>query len=400
VGAGAADVTCAVGSVNDGVTSCALLPQQGATYAGDLPFSVLATSDAATKSDGWLIYSTYTPANQVAVDPADSVNWVPGLIYNNMLTNALNGWATGTVTVTTPGSYDFAMGLWNSNGNNGNTAWPIYPRVAFTVNEAQFGDLATTSNPVYHLSNLQADPPMTAVGAGNLGWALCNDGVCANPSPGPVTSTLTLQDSTALSTLTGNTVTFTVHDPGSGSWGAAVPYDVRDCPDTAGDCSTLSNFILDEWIYIPDTTNDVNVIEFFPGISDGTNSYWPAFHCDRWQGQWGLRDNDQWAGVNGSTGSQPTGAPYDCTNLMSQLDTWHHIQMYVTLAPGTVTYQSFYVDGAPVFENLGFATPAQGYMTQNLVGNGPAVVVANSYMLDGQPGPITIYYDDINVTMW
>ncbi len=157
-------------------------------------------------------------------------------------------------------------------------------------------------------------------------------------------------------------------------------------------CSTISNFLDDLWLYIPSSTTQLQALEFDPDLYDGSYEYFMSMQCEA-SGDWRLWDMGHGTWVHPLPG-QPQ--PAAC-NLTSEPNTWHHFQLYGTMNLSThqYTYETLIVDGAPVYQNAGYTYSAAPYSAPNKTINVEQQIDNGSAAQTN-----TVYYDKYNLTVW
>ena len=116
---------------------------------------------------------------------------------------------------------------------------------------------------------------------------------------------------------------------------------------------SISHFLEDFWIYT-DGTNGVQAFEYDPDWYVQGYKYDMSIQCDYADGKiWRLWDsaNDKWVAVSPAL---PCGW---------SVNTWHHIQLYVTgnLANHTYTYQALVIDGNATVLNATYSALNNGW---------------------------------------
>jgi len=393
-------VTCAKPTVvsQDGkINLCAPIPQDGQAYISPVPFAVFATVggdglldvwnlyDDAYGNSGWNLFTTPTGDNYTStaspfgVSTASPYGAPPPTF-----------WVSGSVDIPT-GPDSMAVQIY-ANSNAGNSA-VIRPH--YTVIDNPFPDMS--SGTVFSDLELNA-----------TNWSLRN--AVATLSAGATgSSSLTMQDETAPTTITGNTLTVT---------STGTSFNTRAyAQQTAG---TGQGFFLDGWFHVEDATN-LGGLEFNVDLYDGTSLYSMAMKCDGTN--WNFWNGTGW------TSTAPSGAAVhlDCSNLLTDtedvwtsdnyagnpyptdpsdpLPRWHHIQLYGTMGGGNVTYKTFLVDGSTVYgtdkaagtTDLNNSFPAVAntaassiFVGQTVDNSGSAAATASS----------TVYFDWINLTQF
>ena len=92
--------------------------------------------------------------------------------------------------------------------------------------------------------------------------------------------------------------------------------------------------------------------EYDPGVYDGSYKSFASMQCDSASGDWRFWDSaaNAWTILTSTGGTLPV---YKC-NILSQTNSWHHYQLYVTMnfTSHTITYETFVVDGVTVYSDL------------------------------------------------
>jgi hypothetical protein len=214
--------------------------------------------------------------------------------------------------------------------------------------------------------------------AGNPGtWTSCSGTVCAG---GSNTGSPAHSFNNASPSLSGTSMSQT----SNGNSFNTLYFRHLGCPD--GDCTTYNNFLVDLWFYPPTTTTThVQAFEFDPDLYLAGYGYFASVQCDYASGKWRLYDTNGHAWVT---------TTYTCTLATN---TWHHLQLYVTLdnVAHTYTYMTFYVDDASIFTNLGTTYSAKngGYALQSLN-------IEQQIDNDSSATATTAYYDNYFFSVW
>ena len=156
---------------------------------------------------------------------------------------------------------------------------------------------------------------------------------------------------------------------------------------------TSQNFFYDTWIYIADSADGFENLEFdLNQTMPNGQTVIMGFQCDSWIQRWDYAVN----------GGSPT-APWDtwlhsyapCNVHAWGTNQWHHIQVYYSHNDsGWVTYHSVWLDGAR--QDLNF-TVFSGYS----LGWGPSIVT--NFQIDGSSSGSTygkVYLDEMTVYRW
>jgi hypothetical protein len=154
--------------------------------------------------------------------------------------------------------------------------------------------------------------------------------------------------------------------------------------DDAALVGSVSNFLEDFWIYT-DGTDGVQAFEYDPDWYVQGYKYDMSVQCDYADGKmWRLWDSldNKWVAVSPTL---PCGW---------SLNTWHHVQLYVTgnLANHTYTYQTLVIDGTPTV----LAT------TYSALYNGWGPTIGTEIQLDGNSSGAAIHewIDNMTLTVW
>lgn len=148
--------------------------------------------------------------------------------------------------------------------------------------------------------------------------------------------------------------------------------------------SSISHFMEDFWIYT-DNTDGVQAFEYDPDWYVNGYKYDMSMQCNYAGGNiWRLWDslNNQWVATSPAL---PCGW---------SINTWHHVQLYVTgnLANHTYTYQTLVIDGNASVLNATYSGLSNGW--------GPTI--GTEVQLDGNSSGIAIHewIDNMTLTVW
>lgn len=266
---------------------------------------------------------------------------------------------------------------------------------------ASSGPLPTPPTSATNFSNLQsAATPST--------WQQCAGSGCAGGSD---TGTGSLVKNIATTpngqpTLSGAAMKQNSKNNASVSSGYNVLY-YRHLGCIAAGCNNVNHMLEDEWFYIPSSSTGFAALEFDPDIWYNGFKYFASLQCQQSTGKWRVYNT---AAAGGNTW---TITPYPCVDgdgnpLLTSTNKWHHFQLYIDFSipntgAGTYTYQTFLLDGVPVFQTLGLTYSAKLCPIVNGVSNcaNPSMNIENQ--IDngsGNNNSIDIYYDLINLSAW
>ena len=148
--------------------------------------------------------------------------------------------------------------------------------------------------------------------------------------------------------------------------------------------SSISHFLEDFWIYT-DNTDGVQAFEYDPDWYVNGYKFDMSIQCNYAGGKiWRVWDslNNQWVAVSPAL---PCGW---------SVNTWHHVQLYVTgnLANHTYTYQTLVIDGNATVLNA----------TYSALSNGWGPTIGTEAQLDGNSSGIAIHewIDNMTLTVW
>jgi len=385
----------AISYVAGNMNACLVLPQNGDTYVGDVPFADYVTNTAGSGTSHWELDSSAS---------ATSLNNVgDAVIPNSVPVDGPTGWWIGTLLVMTPpgigvpGPYNFNITAWSADGDvvaSSSTGPASWTRDNINVVANPFPDTSTGRA----FSDLEA----------NTTWTLANGDATASAGNG--SSDLVMLDNTTAenentSTLTGNTLTVTSNGANFNTNASLM--------QLTGPATKL---LVDEWFLVPDSDTALAGLEFHADVFDGTYDYALSMMCDGTN--WNFWSGSGWV----STGPDES-TTYPCVSVDASDPTariplltdytyldgkgagpfpkWHHYQLYGTATGGQVTYQILYVDGLEVYggtaagQPLGYAFPA----TASTANTGNVVI---GHTVDNNPSAVTntVYYDLINITTW
>ncbi len=160
------------------------------------------------------------------------------------------------------------------------------------------------------------------------------------------------------------------------------------------ECATISNVLDDLYFYIPESTNQLQALEFDPDLYSGGYEYFISMQCDSVSGNWRFWDmaSNNWTALNASGGPIPV---YPCV-VLTQTGAWHHLQLYGTIDQQnqTYAYETFVLDGVTVYKNLGNTYPAKPSSQPSEI-NIEQQIDNNSSATAN-----TVYYDDYNFWVW
>jgi hypothetical protein len=147
---------------------------------------------------------------------------------------------------------------------------------------------------------------------------------------------------------------------------------------------SISHFLEDFWVYT-DNTAGAQAFEYDPDWYVNGYKYDMSIQCDYADGKiWRLWNSagNQWVAVSPTL---PCGW---------SVNTWHHVQLYVTgnLANHTYTYQTLVVDGQATVLNA----------TYSALSNGWGPTIGTEAQLDGNSSgtPIHEWIDNMTLTVW
>ncbi len=148
--------------------------------------------------------------------------------------------------------------------------------------------------------------------------------------------------------------------------------------------NSISHLLEDFWIYT-DNTDGVQAFEYDPDWYVNGYKYDMSIQCDYADGKiWRLWDSagNRWVAVSPAL-------PCGWT-----VNTWHHVQLYVTssLANHTYTYQTLVIDGNPTVLNA----------TYSALSNGWGPTIGTEAQLDGNSSGTAIHewIDNMTLTVW
>ena len=281
-------------------------PLTGKSYTS--PVTVSATSSSPNGPSGW---DVYLDSNLV--------------VRNNDTSGRLD-----TTFPSATGSHTVVIKAWDNSGANTSATETI------TVNSSS---LPTPPGNAIEYPNLQNT-------TGNPGtWTIC-DGACSGSN---TTGTDGFNFSVVSPSLSGAAMELWSKATASGEWNS-LGYRHLGCP--TGGCTSVSNFLEDMWFYIPSSSTALQATEYDPGVYDGSYKSFASMQCDSVSGDWRFWNSaaNSWTILSSTGGTLPV---HKCT-LLSQTNTWHHYQLYVTMnfTAHTITYETFVLDGVTVYSDI------------------------------------------------
>lgn len=325
-------------------------PLTGKTYTS--PVTVSATESSPNGPSGWDVY-------------LDSV-----LVVHNTSTSGI----LDTTFPASAGSHTVVVKAWDNSGADKSATENI------TVNSS---DLPTPPGDAIQYQNLQ-DNGLHGT------WEIC-DGTCAGSTNGG-TGTDGFKFNVTSPSLSGAGMELYSEGLTAGDEWNTLGYQHLGCP--SGGCTSHSNFLEDMWFYIPSSSTGLQATEYDPDVYDGSYKYFASMQCDTASGDWRFWDSatNSWTILTSTGGTLPV---YKC-NIISQTNSWHHFQLYVTFnfTSHNYTYETFVVDGVTVYQDLANtygALPLSGTPTYNI-----------EQQLDNHTADVTDseYLDNYNLTVW
>jgi hypothetical protein len=290
---------------------------------------------------------------------------------------------TGTVTVTT-----LTAAATTTTNEAADTAPAVTPAVT-TVSSPTSFTLAPHSleSIAFTVSSPLPTPPSNAFEFANLQnsgngfgtWTQCNTPACSGSDTGVGTSAVAFGvTSPVLESGSAMQITSTST---SGEFFNTLTFLHLGCTTLPGGCiqSVPINFLVDLFFEIPSSNVGLQALEFDPDLFDGVSQYLASQQCDSASGDW--RFWNEAAGEWVSSGI--------ACGVLSETNTVHHYQLFgqFNQASKTYTYQTFVLDGATVYANLGqsfSAAPLTGTATFNVQNqiDGNTAVGTNVELLD------------------
>lgn len=281
-------------------------PLSGKTYTS--PVTVSATESSPSGPSGWDVYF-------------DSV-----LVVHNTDTSG----RLDTTFTSSTGSHTVVVKAWDNSGANTSATETI------TVNTSS---LPTPPGTAIDYPNLQNT-------AGNPGsWKICD----ASCSGSTTTGTDGFKFLVSSPSLSGSGMELWSEATAAGEWNTLL-YRHLGCPSVG--CTSVSNFLEDMWFYIPSSSTALQATEYDPGVYDGSYKSFASMQCDSSSGDWRFWNSagNTWTVKTSTGGTLPI---YKCS-ILSQTNSWHHYQLYVTMnfTSHTITYETFVIDGVTVYSDL------------------------------------------------
>ena len=281
-------------------------PLSGKSYTS--PVTVSATASSPNGPSGWDVY-----------------------LDNNLVVR--NTDTSGRLDTTFPsatGSHTVVVKAWDNSGANKSATETI------TVNSSS---LPTPPGNAIEYPNLQNT-------AGNPGtWTIC-DGACAGSN---TTGTDGFVFNVVSPSLSGAAMELWSKATAAGEWNT-LGYRHLGCP--TGGCTSVSHFLEDMWFYIPSSSTALQATEYDPGVYDGSYKSFASMQCESASGDWRFWNSaaNKWTILSSTGGTLPV---YKC-GILSQTNSWHHYQLYVTMnfTSHTITYETFVVDGVTVYSDI------------------------------------------------
>lgn len=159
------------------------------------------------------------------------------------------------------------------------------------------------------------------------------------------------------------------------------------------DNTEAENYFYDGWVYLTSSAKDLANLEFDINqtMSDG-KTVMTGVQCDGWSGTWAYTANKGSASSPKPTWVHASGT--SCNPQKWSQDKWHHVQASISRdSSGNVTYHSIWLDGAETKLN------ATVYGANDL-GWGPAVSTQFQVDGDGSSGHVTVYLDQLVISLW
>jgi len=325
-------------------------PLTGKTYTS--PVIVSATESSANGPSGWDVY-------------LDS-----NLVVHNTSTS-------GRLDTTFPasaGSHTVVVKAWDNSGADTSASETI------TVNTSS---LPTPPENAIQYPNLQNN--------GVLGtWTIC-DGTCSGSTKGG-TGTDGFKFNVSSPSLSGAGMEMYSEGTTPGDEWNTLGYQHLGCP--SGGCTSVSNFLEDMWFYIPSSSTALQATEYDPGVYDGSYKSFASMQCDSNSGDWRFWNSaaNSWTILSSTGGTLPV---YKC-NILSEENSWHHYQLYVTMnfTSHTITYETFVVDGVTVYSDIANKYDALAYAGT------PTINIEQQ--IDNHTADVTDseYLDNYNLWVW
>jgi hypothetical protein len=364
--------TCGSGAT---FTQCGILPVAGGTYAYPLQVSVIATTPNTITA-----WKVYVDGNEV--QPDDNSNDINGT------TGGTTGVFDTTLSAAGTGTHTIGVNTWADGGKS-----VLVYQVQVTIVASP---LPSPAGGAYFYPNLQN-------AAGNNGsWQICN-GTCAEGSGGPTNGSsvielnATVNDETAPESLSGSTMM----ESSTGASFNTLGYRHLGCP--SDDCTGLSYFLDDLWLYIPSSDNGtLRALEFDPDLFTGSTWFKMSMQCDSASGDWEFWNEatNHWIPRDAGSGD-PDAPKIPCAMTGSQdqwkAGSWHHYQLYGTMddeTGGTYTYETLVLDGTTVYKNLGLVCNSLADS------QGQEVNIEQQIDNESTAGTNSIYYDNYNLWVW
>jgi hypothetical protein len=281
-------------------------PLSGKTYTS--PVLVSATSSSPNGPSGWTVYLDST------------------LVIRN---NDTSGRLDATFPASA-GSHTVVVKAWDNSGADSSATETI------TVDSSSLPTPPGNANAYLNLQNTSGNPGT---------WTIC-DGSCSGSN---TTGKDGYNFNVASPSLSGAAMELWSEGTAAGEWNT-LGYRHLGCP-SAG-CKSVSNFLEDMWFYVPSSSTALQALEYDPGVYDGSYKSFASMQCDSGTGDWRFWDSaaNKWTILTATGGTLPV---YKC-NILSQTNSWHHYQLYVTMnfTSHTITYETFVVDGVTVYSDL------------------------------------------------
>jgi hypothetical protein len=289
-------------------------PLTGKDYTS--PVTASATEVTAHPS-GWDVY-------------LDSV-----LVVHNTDTSGI----LDTTFAASSGQHTVVVKAWDSSGADTSATETI------TVNTSSLPTPPGDANVYPNLQNVSGNPGT---------WTIC-DGTCSGSD---TTGTDGFHFSVVSPSLSGAAMELWSEATAAGEWNT-LGYRHLGCP--SGGCTSISNFLEDMWFYLPSSSTALQATEYDPGVYDGSYKSFASMQCDSASGDWRFWDSaaNAWTILTSTGGTLPI---YKC-NILSQTNSWHHYQLYVTMnfTSHTITYETFVLDGVTVYSDLANTYSALAY---------------------------------------
>jgi len=317
---------------------------------------------------GWQMFSS---ANTDGTDGTVSQSLISSVPINGTPTGS---WI-GTLAID-PGTYDFAVSTTDKNPTGGLPGPSSTAKVSFTVVANPF-PAPPSSAAVF--ANLNASPKSWTADTANSGGA---SGVG------------TVEAGIGVPTISGATL----EQSSNGSWTNTLAYTKPSCPKN--DCTSFGGYFMDDlWYYIPDTTRNLQALEFDPDMYHDFYWYFMSMQCRVSDGLWYFWNMSTFNWVNTDANGNAI-KTYSC-NTALQTDMWHHFQLYGRhdISTHMTTYITFVVDGQVIFQDLNNSYPAW-YDSSEGSTSWEGLVAEHQIDNNAAAGTRTVYYDMETMTVW